>query len=328
MPSNQFGQVSPDVIEYRSFRNYDPPQIVRLWNEAKLGAGAARGLPNDLSFDMMNYSQPYFDRDGLIMACKDSQPVGFVHAGFGCSPDGNELDRSQGVICAVVVHPDHRRQGIGRELVHRACNYLREQGATTIDAGPAPSRDPFYFGLYGGPRPAGFLESDPAAAPFFEAINFRPTEQYLLTSRQMSDRDPVNFRLTMIKRKWELALVDSPDPCPWWWSCRYGRLDALFCVLIPRGGGQPVAAVTVVGLDTYTAGWHEQAIGVADLWVDENRRREGFGQTLLVEVIKRLRQETVSRITANIRADDDASVALFRSTGFQDVDRGTVYRAV
>jgi len=319
--------VSPDVIEYRSFRNYDPPQIVRLWNQAGLGSGAALHLTNDVSFDMMNYSQPYFDNNGLIVACDNGRIVGFVHAGFGCESDGNSLDRRQGVICAVVVHPEYRRQGIGRELVQRASIYLRERGAESIDAGPAPQRDPFYFGLYGGPRPAGFLQSDESAAPFFEAIGFHPVEQYLITSRKMSDRDPINFRLTTIRRKWELALVDTPDPCPWWWSCRYGRLDALFCVLVPRGGGQPVAGLTVVGLDTYMPGWHEQAIGLTELWVDDAHRREGFGQTLIVEVIKKLRQETITRVTANIRADDAASVAVFRSAGFNEIDRGVVYRA-
>lgn len=315
------------MIEYRSFRNYDPPQIVRLWNQAGLGSGAAQQLTNDVSFDLMNYSQPFFDREGLIVACEDERPIGFVHAGFGCTPDGNAIDRSRGVICAVLVDPDCRRQGIGRRLVTQATDYLRERGAQTIDAGPSPQRDPFYFGLYGGPRPAGFLESDEAAAPFFQALGFQPVEQYLITSRKMSDRDPVNFRLTTIRRKWELALVDSPVPCPWWWSCHYGRLDALFCVLVPRGGGQPVAGLTVVGLDTYMPAWREQAIGLTELWVEDKHRREGFGQTLIVEVIKKLRQETITRVTANVKADDAASVAVFRSAGFKTVDRGVVYRA-
>ena len=74
-------------------------------------------------------------------------------------------------------------------------------------------------------------------------------------------------------------------------------------------------------------GWREQAIGLTELWVDEKHRRSGFGQTLIVEVIKKLRQETITRVTANIRADDDASVAVFRSAGFNEIDRGVVYRA-
>lgn len=315
------------MIEYRSFRNYDPPKILRLWEEAELGQGAAQALSNDMSFDLLNYSQTYFDRHGLILAVDEGKPVGFVHAGFGCTPDGNELDYSTGVICAVIVTPEHRRQGVGRELVQRAESYLRSKGAQQIQAGSAKATDPFYFGLYGGARPAGFLESDQAAAPFFESLGYQPDRRFLITGRQMSDRDPVHFRSTMIRRKWELVLIDRPDPCSWWWMCRYGRLDAVYCALVPKGGGTPVAGVTIVGLDAYSNCWHEQAIGLVDLWVDENHRRQGFGQALLLEVIKRLRKETVTRLTANIADDDVAAMKVFESVGFSKVDEGVVFKA-
>lgn len=318
---------SCDVIEYRSFRNYDPPQILRLWEEAGLGHGAAQNLSNDMSFDMTNYSQTYFDRHGLIVAVDDGTPVGFIHAGFGCTPDGNALDDSTGVVCAVIVQPDHRRQGIGRELVSRAETYLRNKGAKRIIAGPARGSDPFYFGLYGGARPAGFLNSDEAAAPFFTSIGYESAGRFEITSRQMSDRDPVHFRSTMIRRKWELVLVDRPDPCSWWWMCRYGRLDAVYCVLLPKAGGVPVAGVTIVGLDAYAGSWNEQAIGLVDLSVDEKHRRQGFGQALLLEVIKRLRKETVTRLTANFSEDDPASRKVFESVGFSKIDEGVVFHS-
>jgi ribosomal protein S18 acetylase RimI-like enzyme len=322
------------VIEYRAFRNYDPPQILRLWEEAKLGHGAAQALSNDMSFDMVNYAQTYFDRNGLILAIDDGTPVGFVHAGFGCSADGNSLDNSRGVICAVVVHPKYRRQGIGRELVSRAETFLKGKGATQIQAGPARRTDPFYFGLYGGARPAGFLLSDESASPFFTSLGYEASGHYAITSRQMSDRDPVHFRSSMIRRKWELMLVDRPDPCSWWWMCRYGRLDAVYCVLVPKAGRPastaalpPVAGVTIVGLDAYAKSWHEQAIGLVDLWVDEQYRRQGFGQALLLEVIKRLRKETVTRLTANIEDGDVAAKKVFESVGFSKIDEGVVYKS-
>ena len=315
------------MIEYRSFRNYDPPQILRLWEEAGLGRGAAQALSNDTSFDLVNYSQTYFDRHGLILAVDNGVPVGFVHAGFGCASDGSSLDTSIGVICAVVVHPNHRRQGIGRELVRRAETYLKEKGAQQIQAGPSRCSDPFYFGLYGGARPAGFLQSDEAAAPFFTSLGYESNGRYAITSRQMSDRDPVHFRSTMIRRKWELVLVDRPDPCSWWWMCRYGRLDAVYCVLIPKGGGKPVAGVTIVGLDAYARSWQEQAIGLVDLWVDEKHRRQGYGQALLLEVVKRLRKETVTKLTAKIADDDVAAKKVFESVGFSKIDEGVVFKS-
>ncbi len=315
------------MIEYRSFRNYDPPQILRLWEEAELGHGAAQALSNDMSFDLVNYSQTYFDRHGLILAVDQDVPVGFVHAGFGCSSDGSSLDNSKGVICAVIVQPSHRRQGIGRELVRRAESYLKDKGANQILAGSARMTDPFYFGLYGGARPAGFLQSDKAAAPFFTNLGYESSGHYAVTSRQMSDRDPIHFRSTMIRRKWELVLFDRPDPCSWWWMCRYGRMDAVYCVLVPKGGGLPVAGVTIVGLDAYRNSWHEQAIGLVDLWVDEKQRRQGYGQALLLEVVKRLRKETVTKLTANIADDDVAAKKVFESVGFSKIDEGVVFKS-
>lgn len=315
------------MIEYRSFRNYDPPKILRLWLDAQLGRGAAKPVRNDESFDSVIYSQHYFDPCGLIIATDDNRPVGYVHAGFGPAADGSNIDVTRGVICAVIVHPEYRRRGIGRELVRRAEAYLKERGSTDITAGAAPKSDPFYFGLYGGAQPAGFLESDVNAAPFFAKLGYVPGDRYLMTLRSLSDRDPVNFRLTMIRRKWELLRSDLPKPCPWWWVARYGRLDSCYCQLIPRGGGAPVAGLTVVGMSLYANSWNEQAIGISDLWVTEGQRRQGYGQTLLVEVIKWLRQEVVTAVTANIPEADIAGQAVFRTSGFQTIDTGIVYRA-
>jgi GNAT superfamily N-acetyltransferase len=122
-------------------------------------------------------------------------------------------------------------------------------------------------------------------------------------------------------------LVDRPEPCSWWWMCRYGRLDSVYCVLVPKAGGAtPVAGVTIVGLDAYARSWHEQAIGLVDLWVDEKQRGQGFGQALLLEVVKRLRKETVTRLTANVGFEDVAAKKVFESVGFSKIDEGVVYQ--
>ncbi|MFP6764627.1 MAG: GNAT family N-acetyltransferase [Planctomycetaceae bacterium] len=314
------------MIEYRSFRNYDPPGLLHLWQAAGLGRGAAVNRSNEESLDYVNYAQQYFDAAGLILAVDGVVPVGFVHAGFGCRPDGSGLNTKSGVIYSIIVRPDYRRQGIGRELLRRAERYLHNAGAETIDAGPAPKRDLFYHGLYGGARPAGFLESDAAAAPFFQSLRYTPVEKYSVTERAVLDRDPVNFRLTKIRRHWELAIVDQPDPCTWYWMVRYGRLEGLYCVLVPRKGGMPIAGLTLIGLERYIGTWEDNTIGLTDLHVDETHRGQGFGQALILDVIKRLRQESISRATANVNVEDKAGLSVFRSAGFTPVDQGVVYR--
>ena len=70
------------MIEYRRFHNSDPPRLVSLWHACRLGPGAAEGFSFD-AFETVNFSQPYFDPDGLIVAFDGAEAVGFVHAGFG-----------------------------------------------------------------------------------------------------------------------------------------------------------------------------------------------------------------------------------------------------
>lgn len=314
------------LIEYRRFRNTDPPAVLRLWQSAGLGRGAATGLTAD-QFDDLIFAQPYFDRNGLIIACDDGKAVGFVHAGFRADATQQQLTCAEGAICAVMVLPEYRHQGIGRRLVELAEEYLRASGATAIHAGPAPPCDPFYFGLYGGSQPAGFLESDTDAKPFFTRLGYVPSARHIVYQRRLTDAsDPVGLRLITIRRSTQLVMMESATPRPWWWQTRPGRLDTLHLGLVPRGGGDPFAEVTVVGLDLYVPRWQARPIGLIDLHVPEEHRRKGYGQALLVEVCRRFREEVVGIIEAHAPEIDGPSRAVFRSANFLEIDAGIVYR--
>lgn len=314
------------VIEYRSFHNADPPALVDLWHESGLGRGAADDFSYD-AFELVNFSQPYFDADGLIVAHEGERIVGFSHAGFGVNADKSGLDYTNGVVCMVLVDRDYRRHGVGRELVSRAENYLRSKGATSIFAGPSESRDPFYFGVYGGSQPSGFLDSDPGAAPFFQSLGYAPVEHHGVYQRDIVDaRDPVSFRLVTVRRKFELSITDRPRRMTWWWATRYGRLDPVRFMLVPKGGGEPHAAITALPLDLYLNKWQERAWGLCELFVAEEARRQGYGQALLLEVCRRLRDELVTRVEAHAPEDNAPIIGLLQTCGFQRIDTGTVYR--
>ena len=316
------------VIEYRRFHNSDPPRLVALWHACRLGRGAAGGFSSD-AFELLNFAQRYFDRDGLILAVNSEsrEVVGMVHAGFGPNETGSDIETGIGVICVVLVRPDWRRQGLGRELVRRAEQYLRSRGATLLLAGPAAPFDPFYVGMYGGSQPAGFLLSDPDAAPFFETLGYKPAERFAVLQRDLaSGRDPMNFRLVNVRRKTQLAVATESPERSWWWMTRHGRLDSLRFVLVSKGGGQPLAGVTVVGLDLYLPKWQERVIGLLDLTVSDENRRKGYAQTLLAEVAKRLRDELVNRLEARVSESNAVALRTFESAGFSRVDTGVVFR--
>jgi ribosomal protein S18 acetylase RimI-like enzyme len=314
------------VIEYRTFRNSDPARIVSLWNRCPLGRGAATGVSVD-AFETLNFAQPYFDPEGVIIATEGGELVGFTHAGFGVDSEGKTLCHRLGVICAVLVHPSFRRRGIGRELVRRAEDYLRQRGATTIDAGPLEPRDPFFFGLYGGSQPAGFLESDPDAAAFMAALGYQPAERIAVLQCDLTAlKAPMSFRFINVRRRIELTLAAEPDQVSWWWATRYGRLETLHFALRQKEGTVELAEMTVVGLDLYLTAWQQRAVGFADMRTLESELRKGYAQTLLVETCRRLKDELVTLAEAHASETNTPVIKLLETCGFCRVDTGIVYR--
>jgi len=323
-----FAKGNDVVVAFRQFRNFDPPQILRLWNESGLGRGAAQGISCD-EFDGLVIAQTYFDPAGMIVATTDNkQLIGFVHAGFAADETKSRLSKKTGVVCAIIVDPQYRRQGIGRELLLRAEEYLRNAGAETIYGGGADPRDPFYGGLYGGSESAGFLESDPAAAPFFQAMGYIPFERHLIFQRKLGPGGPevMCVRLLNAKRQSKLAAATAYEPKDWWWSTRQGRLDSMQLGLMPKAGGALLAKVCVVGLDMYTTGWKVRAIGITGLQVAEQQRRKGYGQLLLDEVCRRVREEMIQLAEAHANEADTAAIAVLKSAGFELIDAGVVFR--
>lgn len=313
------------MIEYRPFRNSDLPQLVRLWHESQLGRGAASGFSYE-ALDRLLIGQHYFDRNGFVVACDDGQVIGFVHAGFRSSDTGDWIERDAGAVCAIVVHPSRRCTGIGRELLARAESYLQGQGVSSLQVGAAPPCDPFYHGLYGGACVSGFLESNAEAVPFLTKLGYQPVQKFVVLQRSLKQGDPISFRLSLIRRKMETFIFALPEQPTFWWFARSGRLENVQFRLVPKAGGDAVAAVTVSGMDLYVEPWGERAISLSELVVKDVSRRQGHAQALLIEVIRRMRQEQVTLAEAHIAEENSAALATFKSVGFQPVDRGVVYR--
>lgn len=312
-------------IEFRPFHNTDPPKLMRLWNECGLGRGAALGFPCE-AFDAVVLAEPYFDKSGLIVACEGADVVGFIHAGFGSNAEGTALSHEAGVISVVLVRPSLRRQGIARRLVARAVDYLRSGGAQEIYAGESAPRNPFYLSLYGWSESVGFLESDVNAAPFFTALGFAAAERRVLFRRDITQRnEPFDPRLVAIRRKVQLAIFDHPPEASWWWMTREGRMDSICFSLIPLTNGDPLARLTCWGMDLHSQTWRQRTVGLMDFYVPERDRRKGYAKALLLEVIRRLRDEMVTHIDVAVRDTDEPALAMVKKLGFEQVDVGVVY---
>jgi len=312
-------------VFFRTFRNFDPPELVRLWNASYLGRGVAAPISCDI-FDTAALAHTYFDPQGLIVAEHEGALLGFVHVGFGVNAEHTDLDHTQAVICAIVVDPQARGRHIGQQLLQEAELYARSQGATDLFAGPSPERDPFYTGIYGGSKPSGFLESHESLHPFLKENGFSEYEKHGVFQKNLqTSRDPIHVRLMNIRRKMEVDMTDQPHHVDWWWMVRMGRFDYLQFELRPKNGGEPVAGVSVIGLDFYIPTWNERAVGLLDLYVNENQRRKGYAQALLIEVGKRLKNEMVTLTEVHVPLVNQEVVKLVEGAGFAQIDTGIVY---
>ena len=316
------------MTEFRAFHNTDPPHLLRLWHAAGLGRGAAECLSID-AFEVLIFSQPYFDPNGLIVAVEEDEVVGFVLAGFGPNEAESALDYSQGIVCTVIVHPNFRRRGIGRELVIHAENYLKSKGAETIIAGPSGQHSPYLVGLYGGTRPSGFLLSDPLAAPFFESIGYDAIKSVRIYQRDLlGPKPPIKFHLVNIRRKMQLMISDDYQAPNWWWLTRLGRLETLHFELVPKSGDGAVASATVVGLDLYIPKWEERVIGLTDVFVKEDERSQGYGQSLLLEIARRLQDELITKLEWHVEESNTVAAHVALAVGYYQIDTGIVYQLV
>jgi GNAT superfamily N-acetyltransferase len=133
------------------------------------------------------------------------------------------------------------------------------------------------------------------------------------------------MRLVGLRRTTELVVSEGPSEPSWWWYTHLGRVDSLRFCLLDKKTQQTLAAVSVIGLDQYVSVWNERAMGLVDVFVSEDHRGQGYGQALLVETVRRVRQDLISRADFHV---PDSHVFLARAAeaaGFTRIETGTIY---
>jgi GNAT superfamily N-acetyltransferase len=315
------------VIEYRTFRNTDPPLVAEAWMTCLAGPRTV-SIPVK-STTLLEYfvlAKPYFDAAGLVLAIEDAQPVGFAHAGFVSNVEGNGLDTSTGVLCALGVAPRHRRHGVGSELLRRSEDYLRGQGAKRLLAGAMTPDNPFLFGLYGGCDSAGFLASHEAAAPFLMKHGYTPARQCGIFQRSLGAlQAPADNRFADIRLQYDI--VGAPLPADTWWrESVLGPIEVFEYDLRDKKSEEIVASLLLWDMELFGQTWKQSCVGLLDLQVEPSVRRRGLGRYLLSQVLRHLRDQTFGLFEARIDLDNAPGIAFFESLGFVRVETGTTYQ--
>ncbi len=314
------------MVEYRCFRNTDPPALVRTWNQSLTGRGAIE-LPSPSVLELQVFSKPYFDPAGLIVAEENGELVGFAHAGFGTDATKSRLFYEDGVICLLAVRPNYRRQGVATELLRRCEAYLVERGSERIFAGPCAPRNPFYLGLYGGLELPGFLESDPATGPFFLSHDYELHSSTLVMQREIQQSlRIVDPRFVGFRQRFERQAGPVRARPTWWENCVLGMLEPMEFLLIDRQTSEVVAETLLMELEGFSYRWQRASVGFYGLNVAPEFRHLGVGKFFFAQMLRDVQEQCFELAEVQVATDNEHAMRLCQSLGFQEVDIGHVYK--
>ena len=314
------------MVHYRSFRNTDPPVLVKVWNEVFAGRGAVH-LPNSTPLEYCVFAKPYFDPAGLVVAEEDGVCLGFAHAGFGADATGRALCYQDGVVCFIGVRPDFRKRGIGSNLLARCEAYLREKGAQTLFAGPHRLRNPFYLGLYGGSNLPGFLTNQGEVEPFLAKHQYQVCRETLVLQRGL--RQPLKLfdaRYAAHRQQYELGAGVPRSYPSWWQECVLNPLEPDEFCLKDKATGTRVAVALVWEMPNLGGRGPMPAVGIVDLEIVQSKRRLGLGKFFLALIVRTLQDQYFETAEIQVDLENTAAVKLCRGLGFEQVDVGRAYK--
>lgn len=178
------------VIQLRTYQGFrkDGGPLVDLFNAC---LGPTYRIDERLWLQNVD-EDPHFDASGLFLAVQDSQLLGFV-ASRVCRTDVGKDGRKpgQGWISLVLVRPEHRRQGLGSQLLRAAHAWLRERKVTKVLTGGDPGH------LF-----PGVPEECQGACDFFAAHGYAPRGDLAYDlRRKLSDFEiPEQVRRTLARQ--------------------------------------------------------------------------------------------------------------------------------
>lgn len=313
------------MITYRSYRNSDPPHLLRIWADC---AGRP-GLIQPLTMAYLERSvlnKPYFDPRGLFLAFDDDRPVGFAHAGFAPASDFRSgLCREKGITCLVLVSQDYESSGIAEKLLWQCEEYLTTQGARILYGGSASPWHPFYLGLYGGLQLPGILESDTQLVNTFMSHDYRVDRRYQRFQLNLEN----GLRPLDVALRFQFArfcVVKRPDPPPahWWDAVSYCESEITDYLLIDPTTERAVARVRYCKHQPNPHSW--PAVGLAEIRVANGWQQQKADRYLLANSLACLRQEGISIVEAQCVSTDAATVELLTGIGFRPATSSLVFR--
>lgn len=310
------------VIIYRPFLNTDVPAIAKVWSSQP----ALRARFSQVTEQVLErhvFAKPYFDRRGLLVAEEEGECIGFAHAGGGPNEANDAVDFQVSALHGVFVQARDDAEAIADRLLLAAEDFLRASGATRVLAGGWFPVIPFYLGFYGGSRLPGIMADDEVQRRRFERHGYiEHGRTCILQVDAQAFRPPVNRQQMTNRRTHQIIASFDPQSDSWWEACTLGWSERVRFSLIDKDTGAAVGQVMFWDMEPLSSSWGRRSMGLYDLNIEDNRRRQGRATYLVGEALRQLGSQGVSLVEVQVARADAATMSLFLKLGFSEVGEG------
>lgn len=245
----------------------------------------------------------------LLRESGDGANSAFLYYEAGTLVGACTLDGGREVELCGMVHPEHRRKGIGKALLEAALDECRRRNCSKVlvISEDASASGRAFVAAAGGQRE--FAEH---RMELEEAWSRGPRDE-LLTLRRAGPRD-----VDAITRVAAPAFGDPEG---------FVRQRTQADMLDPNGrlylalrDDTPVGTLKIFATGA--------AAGIYGFAVTPERQGQGIGRDMLTRIIEELQAEGYTRITLEVLTDNDRALALYRATGFHVVTTYGYYALV
>jgi ribosomal protein S18 acetylase RimI-like enzyme len=277
-------------------------------------------------FEHIVLSKPYFDRQGLIVAVLDGQPVGFVHASLGPNSQKSDIGSELGVICLLQVLPQFSTREIRDGLLARAESYLIDRGVRVIRGGGFPAVSPYYLGLYGGSELPGVIDSDRTLRESLRNAGYQEKAKFHTMHRRLSQfRPPMDRSQHLLSRQFRVDVELDHQFDNWWDSCTLGMTQHGCFHLASSLNGDRVGSLIFWDLEPLASSWGIPSVGLSRLWIADDQQDKGLATFLLAQALRHFVGMSTALAEVQVPWESQTALGLFRKLGFEIVDGGVAF---
>lgn len=308
------------MIDYRAFRNTDPPALCEIWGK-QASCKAYYQTLTPAVLERVVLSRPLFDRHGMVVAEENGVPIGFAHAGFSRNSDGSEQDLSVGATCMLMIS-DPARRDVLRDLLLHSEQYLRERGARDLYGGGSLNVAPFYLGLHDGASVPGVLASDEVTLDVFSHRGYVEMGRKSILQRSLANFRPVVDRQQMqLKRSIQVECLPDPPAASWWEACTVGLTNRFAFTATRIKDETKLATATFWDMEPLASSWGIHARGLIQLELHGSQDSEATATFLLGSALRQLAADGITLAEAHIDSADDPLQPVFAKLGFEEVEQ-------